>query len=142
MRFAERTENSRASPFGLVVRATSESAGVPFPGWRYCPEYFRPGQCFHIGANSDLLVEPLCVCMPLNLPLPDPKLRLANPQMTVTEVRISVPVVQPSETLEAIGKCERISLQLNEPHRLELVFNEGETGTRDMTPDLPLVVRW
>jgi len=143
LRFPDRTQNTSASPFGLIVRATSESTDVPFPGWRYCPEYFRSDQCFHVGENSDLLEEPLCICMPLDMPLPEDQLRLANPDMTVTELRLSVPIVQPSLTLEAIADCEGISLRLNEPHRLELVFNEEEEGKSiDMTPDLPLIVRW
>ena len=34
-----------------------------------------------------------------------------------------------------MGKYERISLRLNEPHQLELVFNEEEEGkSKDMTP--------
>lgn len=143
LRFPERAKNTEASPFGLIVRATSESTDVPFPGWRYRPEYFRADQCFHVGENSDLLEEPLCICMPLNLPLPEAQLRLDNPQMTVTELRLSVPVVRPSLTLAAIADCERIVLRVNEPHRLELVFNEEEKGkSKDMTPELPLVVRW
>ncbi len=77
------------------------------------------------------------------MPLPKAQLRLANPHMTVTELRLSVPVVRPSLTLEAVADCEGISLRLNQPHRLELVFNEEEEGdSKDMTPDLPLVVRW
>ncbi len=143
LRIVERAADVKASPFGLIVRATTESTDVPFPGWRYCPEYFRADQCFHVGENSDLLEEPLCICMPLNMPLPDAQLRLANPHMTVTELRLSVPVVRPSLTLEAVADCEGISLRLNEPHRLELVFNEEEEGnSKDMAPDLPLVVRW
>jgi len=128
LRFPERAQNTRASPFGLIMRATNESIGVPFPGWRYCPEYFQ---------------EPLCICMPLDMSLPEAQLRLANPHMTLTELHLSVPVVRPSLTLEAVAECERISLRLNEPHRLELVFNEEEEGnSRDLTPNLPLVVRW
>jgi hypothetical protein len=143
LRIVERAADVKASPFGLIVRATTESTDVPFPGWRYCPEYFRADQCFHVGENSDLLEEPLCICMPLNMPLPDAQLRLANPQMTVTELRLSVPAVRPSLTLEAVADCERISLRLNEPHRMELVFNEEKEGkSTDMTPDLPLIVRW
>lgn len=139
LRFAKRATDAKASPFGLIVRATD----APFPGWRYCPEYFRVDQCFHVGENSDLLEEPLCICMPLNLPLPKSQPQPANPLKTVTEVRISVPVVRPSLTLEAIANCERISLRLNEPHRLELVFNEEEERqSKDMIPELPLVVRW
>jgi hypothetical protein len=143
LRIVERAVDDKASPFGLIVRATTESTDVPFPGWRYCPEYFRADQCFHVGENSDLLEEPLCICMPLNMPLPEDQLRLANPQMTVTELRLSVPVSRPSLTLEAIAGCERISLRLNKPHRLEIVFNEAKEGkSKDMTPELPLVVFW
>ena len=143
LRIPERAKSSRASPFGLIVRATGESADMPFPGWHYCPEYFRDDQCFHVGENSDLLEEPLCICMPRNLPSPDTRLWLANPNMNLTELRISVPVVRPSSTLEAIADCERVSLQLNEPHRLELVFNDEEKGMeKDMTPELPLSFRW
>ena len=116
---------------------------MPFPGWRYCPEYFPADQCFHVGENSDLLEEPLCICMPLSLSLPKTQPEPANPLMTMTELRISVPVARPSPTLEAFANCERISLRLNEPHRLELVFNEERKGFyKDMAPGLPLVVRW
>ena len=143
LRFPERAQDTKASPLGLIVRATNESTDVPFPGWRYCREYFRADQCFHVGENSDLLEEPLCICVPLDMPLPEAQLRLANRHMTVTELRLSVPVVRPSLTLEAVADCEGISLRLNEPHRLELVFNDEEEGkSENMTPNLPLVVRW
>ena len=143
LRITDRASDRIASPFGLVVSATSGSTDVPFPGWRYCPEYFPADQCFHVGENSDLLEEPLCICMPLSLLLPKTRPQPANPLMTMTELRISVPVVRPSPTLEAFANCERISLQLGEPHRLELVFNEEREGFyKDMAPDLPLVIRW
>jgi hypothetical protein len=54
-----------------------------------------------------------------------------------------VPVAQPSSTLQAVAKCEGVLLRLDEPHRLELVFNgEKEGKLKDMTPELPLIVRW
>ncbi len=143
LRFPERADSAEASPFGLIVRATGESQLAPFPGWPYRPEYFRADQCFHVGENSDLLEEPLCICMPRNLPVPDTRLRLANAHMNLTELRISVPVMRPSSTLEAIADCEQVSLRLNEPHRLELVFNGEEKGQSvDMRPELPMVVHW
>ncbi len=143
LRFVERAADAKASPFGLIVRASVGSTAPPFPGWRYCPEYFRADQCFHVGKNSDLLEEPLCIAMPLVPPQPKSQSQPTNPLKTVTELRISVPVVRPSLTLQAIAKCERISLRLNEPHRMELVFNEEKEGqSKDMTPELPLVVRW
>lgn len=55
LRFAERAVDVKASPFGLIVRATVGSPDAPFPGWRYYPEYFLTDQCFHVGENSDLL---------------------------------------------------------------------------------------
>ncbi len=143
LRFVERTADAKASPFGLIVKATDKLASLPFPGWRYCPEYFQSDQCFHVGDNSDLLQEPLCICMPLGLSLLESQLPPQNSNRTVTEIRISVPVVRPSLTLEAMAECEGVTLRLNEPHRLELVFNEEQEGkSNDMTPNLPLVVRW
>ncbi len=143
LRIVDRATDRIASPFGLIVSASSDSSDVPFPGWRYCPEYFPADQCFHVGENSDLLEEPLCICMPLSLSLPKTQPEPANPLMTMTELRISVPVARPSPSLEAFANCEHISLRLNEPHRLELVFNEEREGFyKDMAPGLPLVVRW
>ena len=143
MRIVERAANAGASPFGLIVRSTGDASDLPFPGWRYCPEYFPANQCFHVGENSDVLEEPLCVCMPDDLPAADPRLREANSRIFLSEARLSVPVARPSPTLAAIAACERVSLRLNEPHRLELVLNEGEEGrSRDLTPQLPLVLCW
>ena len=34
----ERAANETASPFGLVFRATDDSALTPFPGWNYHPK--------------------------------------------------------------------------------------------------------
>ena len=143
LRFTERTADAQASPFGLIVRANAGTTEKPFPGWSYYPEYFPADKCFHVGENSDLLEEPLCICIPLGLLPTKSQSQPENPRETITEVRISVPIVRPSLTLEAIAKCERISLRLNEPHLLELVFNEEQEGqSKDMTPELPLVVRW
>jgi len=143
MRVVDRVSNSAASPFGLIVRSDDASTDTPFPGWRYCPEYFKAGQCFHIGENSDLLDEPSCICMPQNLPVADAHLRQPNLHMTLTELIIGVPVTQLSPVLERIAACDLVSIRSNEAHRMELVFNEGmECQSMDLTPDLPLLIRW
>ncbi len=143
LRFPERAKNSNASPFGLIVRATSESSDVPFPGWRYCPEYFRADQCFHVGENSDVLEEPLCICMPCMPPVAASQPPPLEPFTEVAELRVSVPVDRPSAVLETVARCERITLTLGEPHQMEIVFNEGQAGqSKDLRPELPLVVRW
>jgi hypothetical protein len=79
LRFTERLNSANASPFGLIVRAVSGSTDIPFPGWKYCPEYFRGDQFFHVGESSDLLEEPLCICMPSNLPQRNSQPQPENP---------------------------------------------------------------
>lgn len=143
LRFAERAGNSNASPFGLIVRTVGGSEDIPFPGWKYCPEYFKDDQCFHVGENSDVLEEPLCICMPTNLRERNHHPHPENAAWTMTEIHISVPVSSPSSTLEAVAKCEGVVLFCGAPHRMELIFNEQKEGKKmDMTPDLPLVVCW
>lgn len=143
LRFAERAADANASLFGLIVKETARSAKVPFPGWPYYPDYYGADQYFHIGENSDLLEEPLCICAPFDAPLPANQPAPADAFSRVTKVHISVQVTQPSSVLEAIAQCERISLQLDGPHLMEVVFNEEQQGQyRDLRPGLPLVLRW
>lgn len=143
LRFVERVSDPISSPFGLIAKSATESKDVPFPGWHYYPEYFGDDQYFHVGENSDLLEEPLCVCMPTNLSRPETPPKSENPLWTLTELRISVPVIKPTPPLEAFSRCEAVSLKLNEPHRMEIVFNEKKGGrTKDMTPEYPVVIYW
>ena len=140
---AERSTNPAASPFGLIVKASSGASGVPFNSWRYCPEYFASDQCFLVGENADRLEEPLCICMPLNLSIAGADPQRSNPEMNLTSLRISVPVANPSPTLQTFAECPGVSLGLSEPHRLELVFNDGRDGVyNDMAPSLPVILRW
>ncbi len=143
LHFAERAADTNASPFGLIAKAVTDSKDALFPGWRYYPEYLRDDQYFYVGENSNLLEEPLCVCMPANLSRPEARPQLENPLWILTELRISVPVIQPSLTLQTFSKCKSVSLRLNEPHQMELVFNEKKEGrSKDMTPEYPVVFHW
>lgn len=143
LRMFDRIGNASASPFGVILRAADDSAGMPFPGWRYFPDYFGPGMYFHIGDNSDILEEPLCVVMPRNLP-PRPSQQLsAEPCTIVTELRIGVPVSRPSGVLKAVGDIGGITVQLDVPHCMEVVFNDRRHGlSRDLRPALPLIIYW
>ena len=143
LRITDRIAESKASPFGLIMSTSDVNKNVPFTGWRYCPEYFDEDQCFHVGENSDLLVEPLCICMPHNINYQNNHLQKENSTWVVTELSISVPVVHPTETLEIIASCDEVTLRLNEPHHMDLVFNERkQKQSKDMRPELPLVVHW
>ncbi|MFC1748457.1 hypothetical protein ACFL2V_06580 [Pseudomonadota bacterium] len=144
LRFVERAASLNASPFGLIVRSANETeADIHFPGWKYYPDYFNGQYRFHVGENSDKFEEPLCICMPINLPQRKKMPKPENPDWVLTELRIAVPVSEPSETLVEIANCDGVSIRLNKPHRMELVFNEGRAGMlKDFSPELPMAISW
>jgi len=143
LRFPERASNSFASPFGLVMRTDRDSPGPPFGGWRYQPDYFDLGISFLVASNSEILEEPLCICMPEGLPSGAPQVKSEAPFSEVTQITIHVPVDKPSPVLAAIGRVERVQIQTGSRHLLEIEFGRAAEGKqRDFRPRLPLVVRW
>jgi hypothetical protein len=143
LEFSRRLREDGASPFGLIARSDPGSDPDPFPGWRYCPEYFADDQCFLVGDNSAQLQEPLCICMPANLPLPAGPASTDNTDWKLTELRIDVPTATASIALQTVAACVPINLRLERPHHLQLVFNAAQQGLQcDLRPDLPLTVRW
>ena len=138
-----RASNPDASPFGLVMRCDDDSERLRFPGWHYQPMYFDADVSFLVGENSERLEEPLCICMPSNPPSGLRQLQSEAPFIEVTELRLHVPVDEPSSILEAIARVERIHIQTNSPHLLEIVFGHEAVGEqRDFRPRLPLQIRW
>jgi len=143
LRFPERASNPDASPVGLVMRCDDDSARPAFSGWRYHPVYFDPGVSFLVGENSARLEEPLCICMPDIQPSGSPQLQSDAPFVEMTELRLHVPVDEPSSVLEAIARVERVHVQTGRPHLLEIAFgHEAEGKQRDFRPRLPLRIRW
>ena len=143
LRIVERAADAGASPFGLVVSRTTQSNDDPFSGWRYYPVYFDDDQYFHVGDNSDILDEPLCICMPTMAPARAKQSLQPEIFSEVTEVRISLPPEKISPELKTIAQCELIAVIPGQPHFMEIVFNdEGEGRSKDLRPALPLVIRW
>ena len=143
LRFSERLNQPHASPFGLVVETTDDSKTEPFSGWRYYPDYFANEMFFHVGQNSELLEEPLCVCMPSQLGRADIPPSQQNPDWVMTELGIRLPIAELSPTLETVSQCKTISLVLGEPHQMEIVFNDHQKGqTKNLMPDFPLALSW
>jgi hypothetical protein len=139
----QRFQDENASPFGLIVQEEPDSDGEPFPGWRYCPEYFADDQCFQVGENYAELREPLCICMPTNLPRSATAAVIDNPDWRLTGLRIDVPLRRPSRVLRTVASCAPLSLRPDRPHHLELEFNSAlQQQFRDLRPELPLTVRW
>ena len=143
LQFPERASNPDASPLGLVMRCDGDSERPAFPGWRYQPMYFDPGVSFLVGENSGRLEEPLCICMPSNLPSGSPQQQSGAPFIEVTELWLHVPIDEPSSVLEEIARVEGIHIQTNSPHFLEIAFgHEAEGKQRDFRPRLPLKICW
>ncbi|MDC1288248.1 hypothetical protein N8198_10225 [Gammaproteobacteria bacterium] len=141
--FSRRLRDDSASPFGLIARSEAGCDVDPFPGWRYCPQYFADDQCFLVGDNSDQLQEPLCICMPSNLPLLAAPASTENTDWNLTELIIDVPTSSASIALQAVAASAPISLRLGRLHHLELVFNTAQQGQRcDLRTDLPMTIRW
>lgn len=140
----ERSGNSEASPFGLVVRVIEGDTVPTFPSWQYFPDYFNGEMCFYVGENSDQLPEPLCICMPPSLPMakdvPD---EYANPDWLLTRVDINVPVVQASAVLVQFAAMENVFVHLGKPHRVVLEFNHATAGLSvDLSSDIPVILKW
>lgn len=143
LRLTERSGSDVASPFGLVFKQGGGSQKEPFPGWRYHPDYFGGIRYFHIGESADRLVEPLCIYLPFDFHPTENEPPQAERFARITKLIISVPVKRPSAVLEAAAECELISIRLNEPHQMEVEFNEaGEGQEQDFRPSMPLIVRW
>ncbi len=141
LRLRERASNPIASPFGLVMRRDGDCP--PFAGWRYQPMYFDPGISFLVAENSEYLDEPLCICLPEDPPSGLPQVESEKPFTEVTELRIHVPVDEPSSVLEAVAQVEGIRIQTDSPHLLEIAFgHEKEGKRRDLRPRLPLIISW
>jgi len=143
LRLLERVSNPGASPFGLVIRRDGDPESPAFPGWFYQPMYFDAGVSFLVGENSDRLEEPLCICMPESPPLGSSQSQSEAPFVEVTELRLYVPVDEPSSVLQAIAEIDGICVQTGSTHLLEVAFgHEAEGKQRDFRPRLPLKVLW
>jgi hypothetical protein len=144
LRFWERATDRSASPFGLVfTKAQEETEAELFPGWTYQPDYLSDDQAFLVGDNSDLLVEPLCVCIPFRFSRPTHEARQADRFARVTDMNISLPAPDASSVLEIATRGELITLQSNGSHHMEMGLNGRIAGkTRDLRPELPLSVHW
>lgn len=141
LRFAERVENPDASPFGIILSRTDDTdLAMPFSGWKYQPDYLTPPMAFHIGSNSEILEEPLCIYAPFIHPLK----RTAEKGLfrSVSRVRVAVPVEAMSDTLLAIRMIDRLQIERGDEHLITLTLDKGQSGrVKDLRPVLPLLVR-
>jgi len=140
LRFAERLQQEKASPFGLVLKRVDDSQSeMPFKGWSYQPAYFEPPNAFHIGDNSDILEEPLCIYAPFISPM-NRKVDVGEFK-SLSEVQITVPSSQMSHTLQSIQTTNRLKIELGREHVAKLIVDDGRKGlSKDLRPTLPLII--
>jgi hypothetical protein len=138
----QRSEHASASPFGIIARVADPAQTPAFESWRYQPDYFPAGLCFFVGANADVLQEPLCICMPPELPV-NRSVSDDNQSWLFTSAEFTVPVTHYSSVLQHFAQIDGVSVVQGERHHLHLTFNRG-TGSKaaDLTPALPLSINW
>jgi hypothetical protein len=144
LRFPERSQNPKASPFGaiFVPRHDAKSQAVPFPGWQYQPAYFPPPKGFLVGANSKNLTEPLCFYFPFydpGLPRPQP---IRNAQK-ISDIVISTPMTDTEGVLAQVSQADRFAVRSGQEHLMEITLDHHDSGrTEDFRPAMPLILRW
>jgi hypothetical protein len=142
MKFPDRIQKESASPFGVILTRTNNSnLNMPFHGWKYQPDYFEPPKSFHIGENSEILEEPLCIYVPFIEPIS--RQEEVGKFRSISSVKMSVPLNNISDTLCAVQTADRLEVELGNEHLLRLTLDGGNRGlSRDFRPDLPLIINW
>ena len=140
--FPERAGSQTSSPFGIILnRKNNDTLDMPFPGWSYQPDYFKPPLAFRIGGNSANLLEPLCIYVPFV----EPKVRTVEKGKfkALSQVKIHTAADSLSEVLTIADKADRLSVVCGKEHLMEIYFDDNACGlTKDFRPDIPLVVHW
>ncbi len=144
LRFADRSVDPAASPFGVIFVSSNEDASpdMPFPGWHYQPAYFPPPRGFHVGANAQNINEPLCFyfpCQDPGVPRPQPP---RNPQI-ISQVIISTPSADTEGVLGLASQADRLSIQSASEHLMAVTLDRHALGrTEDFRPAMPLILHW
>ncbi|MBJ7555478.1 hypothetical protein [Marinomonas spartinae] len=142
LRFPERIQTENASPFGIVLTRTNDSKlGMPFSGWKYQPDYFEPPNAFHVGENSEILEEPLCIYVPFIGPVS--RIEEIGTFKSISNVQLSVPLEKMSDTLLTLLSADRLDIELGSEHMAVLTLDNGRRGlSKDLRPVLPLMIHW
>ena len=140
--FSQRVQNPDASPFGVILnRADNADLTLPFAGWSYQPDYFKPPMAFHVGSNAKNISEPLCFYVPFMQPSERQKKK--SPFKSLSHVCIHNPNTKNSDTLQRAGQAERLSFKQSDEHFVEVTLDDNEMGlSRDLRPEIPMIMHW
>ena len=142
--FYERANDPTASPFGLILHQKDDSSlNMPFEGWKYQPAYFSPPAAFHVGANSNNYLEPLCFYVPFIEPSSSTRKIEPGTFQTISKVHIYTPSNPLSDVLIVADTADRLSIAHGSEHLMEITFDDQRCGnSRDLRPDIPLIIHW
>jgi len=159
LQFPQRSTNKKASPFGLILKRAgtvidnkkesskkeSSELTIPFNGWCYQPDYFPAPMAFHVGNNSENLIEPLCIYVPFMEPVKR-EVDLSSEKGTfksISHVHIHVPADSLSPELLITSQSEGLSVECGAEHLMEVTFDQKTSGlSKDLRPDIPLILHW
>jgi len=138
----QRSEISEASPFGIILhRKDNSNLGMPFVGWKYQPDYFKPPMSFYIGMNSSNLLEPLCIYVPFK----EPEVRkiAKGTFKSLSHVKIYTTMEKLSDVLTTADTADRLSIAYANEHLMEVTLDENKCGlSKDFRPEIPLIIHW
>jgi hypothetical protein len=150
LKFPERFKEKEASPFGFIFNRKNTiknneqdniDLDMPFNGWSYQPDYFPVPSAFHIGNNSENLVEPLCIYVPFMEPLD--RVIEKGKFKSISHVHLHVPVASLSEELQIVSNSDGLSIVCGTEHLMEITFDQKVCGlSKDLRPGLPLILHW
>jgi hypothetical protein len=136
----ERSVRDGACPIGIVARPANPGEPWDLPGWDYRPTYLPEGRRFVVGANSDILEEPLLIVSPFEAPAGE---NGPGTLGALTSVRLEIPFSQPSNALRAFSACRNLSIVPGSGHLVEFGFGgSGQGRSADLRPALPLRILW
>jgi hypothetical protein len=169
LQFPQRSTNKEASPFGLILKRAatvidnkkessekesgekeSGELAMPFNGWCYQPDYFPAPIAFHVGNNSENLIEPLCIYVPFM----EPEEKVVDLVIekgkfkSISHVHIHVPADSLSKEplspeLLIASQSEDLSVECGAEHLMEVTFDHKASGlSKDLRPSLPLILHW
>jgi len=143
---------SQTCPFGLGFRpASNHDTAPPFATWEYQPAYLPNSLSFQVGRNSEVVTEPMLICLPFARRRPDDESHLRRQPLEHTagfrEI-CYVELLSPnahnlSPELQALRANGLLRVSEGAEYVLELSFDGQTKGQRaDLRPSLPLVFKW
>lgn len=133
-----------SSPFGFGLRSTIDPVpDPPFATWTYSPGYLPEGTAFAMGANSDVLDEPLVFVLPWGRTPTWSTPDHPNGTRRLTKVCIVPGHSSPSEVMAGVLALGLVSLQAGDGPLMRLELDHGaQQEHHDLRPHLPIEILW